>query len=292
VKGAVVVNTSQMPSTATPPVKLGRVRTLPAPGPGQFGPDHTVVEVIRPGEWSDADPFILLMDDRVDGRLMAGPHPHAGFETVTFIVQGDLPAEHRDGGALAAGDVEWTTAGSGIIHGPDAPLEGQLRVLQLWLTLPRSERWTEPDHQIVRGSEAPIRREAGVEARLYSGRTGALVSPTRNRVPVTLMDVKLEAGAAFTHLVPASHNGFLYVLAGEPLVGGQRLAPGQVGWLEPARDAETALLIASDQRSRVLFYSGERQDVPITWYGPFIGDTRDDIARSFERYRAGLFRRV
>ncbi|WP_224244863.1 pirin family protein [Hyalangium gracile] len=277
--------------------KLARVRTLPAPSPGQFGPAHTAIEVIRPHEWEDADPFILLMDDRLDGRLVAGPHPHAGFETVTFLVDGTMPAEHQREGALAAGDVEWTTAGSGIVHGPDAPIEGRMRVLQLWLTLPQAQRWTEPDHQFIRRDAALVRREPGAEVRLYSGATGSLVSPTRNRVPVTLVDVHVQPGAEVTQLLPASHNGFLYVLEGEARIGidAQPLRPGQVGWLDRVMgDGETALRIANAgaEPLRVLLYTGQRQNIPLAWYGPFIGDTRADIVRSFERYQAGTFLRV
>jgi len=279
------------------PRRLSRVRTLPPPSRGQFGPDHTAIEVIRPDEWQEADPFILLMDDRVNGRMMAGPHPHAGFETVTFIVDGQFPSEHREGGALSMGDVEWTTAGSGIVHGPDAPIEGRIRVLQLWLTLPRADRWTEPDHQIIRRSEALVRREPGVEAHLLSGRTGTLDSPTRNRVPVTLLDVRLAPGAVVTHRVPGSHNGFLYPLEGEVRIGPEARAVtvGQIGWLESVEgDEETTLTIANEggTPARVLLYTGLRQEVSIAWYGPFIGDTSADIVRSMERYQSGSFRRV
>ncbi len=283
--------------SATIKRKLGRVRTLPPPAPGQFGPAHQVVEVITPDEWREADPFILLMDDRLDGRLQAGPHPHAGFETVTFLVDGSMPAEHQSGGGLRPGDVEWTTAGSGIVHGPAAPIEGRMRGLQLWLTLPRAERWTAPDHQFIRRDEALVRRAPGVEVRLYSGASGRLVSPTRNRVPVTLVDARLEPNAETIERVPAAHNGFLYVLEGEARVGAdaQPLAVGQVGWLDrPSGDGETTLRIANEGSSplRVLFYAGARQDVPIAWYGPFIGDTRADIMRSFERYQSGTFVRI
>lgn len=286
----------------TPPLHppqrtLARVRMLLPPAPGQFGDNHTVVEVIRPDEWAQADPFILLMDDRIDGRPAVGPHPHAGFETVTFLVDGSLPAEHRGSSGLQAGDVEWTTAGSGIVHGPDSPGEVRMRALQLWLTLPRESRWTEPDHQLIRREDALVRQEPGVEVRLYSGVTGALVSPTRNRVPVTLADVRLTPGAQVAQGVPASHNGFLYVLEGEARIGpeAQPLAPGQVGWLDRVEGrAGTVLRIsnAGAQPLRVLLFTGQRQDTPIAWYGPFVGDTRADLVRSFERFKAGQFRRV
>ncbi len=284
-------------TTTIPDRTLRRIRTLPPASRGQFGPDHTAIEVITPDEWRDADPFILLMDDRLDGRLQAGPHPHAGFETVSFLVHGDIASENESGRRLAPGDVEWTTAGSGIVHGPDRPIVGRFRLLQLWLTLPKADRWTKPDHQLVRRDDVPVRREAGVEVRLYSGATGSFTSSTRNRVPVTLIDVRLEPGKDVTQQLPASYNGFLYVLEGEAQIGndGQRLVPGQVGWLDLVEgDAETTLRIAnaSDRPLRVLVYAGQRQDTPITWYGPFIGDTRADIARSFERYQAGTFLRV
>jgi quercetin 2,3-dioxygenase len=277
--------------------RLGRIRSLPPAKPGQFGPDHTVVEVIRPEEWEDADPFILLMDDRVDGRLMAGPHPHAGFETVTFMVEGELPPEQHGAATLESGDVEWTTAGSGIVHGPDEPIEGRLRVLQLWLTLPKAQRWTEPDHQLIRRKDALVRRDRGVEATLYSGSSGALESPTRNRVPVTLIDLTLAPGAELAQQVPPDHNGFLYVLDGEARVGPDRraLVPGQVGWLERAPDPGATTLLLSNHAAlpaRLLLYTGQRQNDRITSYGPFIGDSRADIVRSFERYQSGAFLRV
>lgn len=279
----------------TTPRRVREVRTLPPPARGQFGPHHQAIEVIRPQEWTSADPFILLMDDRADGLLEAGPHPHAGFETVTFVVDGSIGAETQGGGALSAGDVEWTTAGSGIVHGPETPIDGKMRVLQLWLTLPRADRWTDPDHQVIRRDEALVRREPGVELRLYSGRSADLVSPTRNRVPVILADVTLQPGAHLAQEIPAAHTGFLYVLDGSLDAGGAKIREGQIAWLEKAEgDAPTALEFANkgERPARVLLYTGQRQDISISWYGPFIGDTQQDIVRSFERYRAGTFQRV
>jgi quercetin 2,3-dioxygenase len=272
---------------------LARVVQLPPPSRGQFGPNHTVVEVLRPDSWADQDPFILLMDDRLDGRLMAGPHPHAGFETVTFPLEGGMESEGGEG-HLRPGDVEWTTAGSGIVHGPERPIDGRFRLLQLWLTLPRRDRWTKPDNQIIPGDAIPVRREPGVEVRLYSGSTGTLVSATRNRVPVTLLDVRLAPGARVDQSLPGTYNGFLYVLTGEITVGSERLRPTQVGWLDrPTDPGESVLTLGNEgtEPARVLLYAGERQEVPIVSYGPFIGDTREDIVRSFERYKSGTFQR-
>lgn len=302
-----------MPS---PVRSLARVVQLPPAGPGQFGADHTVVQVIDPQGWAEQDPFILLMDDRVDGLLRAGPHPHAGFETVTFPVEGGMESE-GGAGRLRPGDVEWTTAGSGIVHGPDRPISGRFRILQLWLTLPSKQRWTEPDNQIIPGDSAPVRREPGVTVRLYSGTTGALSSPTRNRVPVTLVDVQLDPGARVEQRLPNDHNGFLYVLEGQARVGADRtpLIPSQVGWLNrPAPEGDGTLAVEDGtlgvedgtlavedgtlaiendgaEPLRLLLYAGQRQNVPLVSYGPFIGETREDIARSIERYQTGTFRR-
>ena len=274
--------------------KLARVINLPPPKTGQFGPAHKVVEVIRPDQWADADPFILLMDDRLEGKLIGGPHPHAGFETVSLLLQGDIGSESGTGW-LKPGDAEWTTAGKGIIHGSSG-IEGSMRLLQLWVTLPKKDRWTDPDHQMIPLADVPVRESPGAKIMLYSGTTGTLRSPTRNRVPITLVDVHLEPGAAIDQEVPRSYNGFLYVLEGEARVGADErpLTTSQVGWLDrPEGEGAGALRIANEghEKLRVLLYSGERQNVPITSYGPFIGDTREDIVRSIEGYQAGLFRR-
>jgi redox-sensitive bicupin YhaK (pirin superfamily) len=273
---------------------LRRIVDLPPPKGGQFGPDHTVVEVIRPGEWAESDPFILLMDDRLDGKLEAGPHPHAGFETVSYLVHGDIGQESGLG-RLGPGDVEWTTAGSGMIHGGSAVgVQGRMRLLQLWLTLPSASRWTTPDHQLIPSSAALVRREPGAEVRLYSGQTGALRSATRNHVPVTLVNLRLDPAASITQALPAAFNGFFYVLSGEATIGddAQQLRPGQVGWLDRpvvSGDSEIQIANRSEQALEVLLYAGEPQKVELVSYGPFIGETRDDIVRSIERYRGGTF---
>lgn len=274
---------------------LARVVQLPPAAPGQFGADHTVVEVIKPQSWAEQDPFILLMDDRVDGLLRAGPHPHAGFETVTFPVEGGMESE-GGAGRLRPGDVEWTTAGSGIVHGPARPISGRFRILQLWLTLPAAKRWTEPDNQIIPWDGAPVRREPGAEVRLYSGTSGELSSPTRNRVPVTLVDVRLEPGARVEQALPNDHNGFLYVLEGEARIGAERTPLGlsQVGWLDrPSPEGVGTLTLMNEgpEPLRLLLYAGQRQNVPIVSYGPFIGGSKEDIVASIERYQTGTFRR-
>ncbi|NOK13046.1 pirin family protein [Corallococcus exercitus] len=270
--------------------RLERIIDLPEPAPGQFGPAHTVVPVISPEDYARSDPFILLMDDRIDGQPIGGPHPHAGFETVTLVVKGGMT---HDSGRLGEGDVQWMTAGSGVIHGEG--LEGgmsQARILQLWLTLPKAQRWVPAGFQDLSYAELPVRREPGVEVRLYSGSSGTVRSATKNYVPVTLAELQLEPGASIAQDLPASYNGFFLVLEGEVAVGPDRrvLKPGQVGWLDrPVSGGDSIVHVTGTTRARVLLYAGQPQRDPLVSHGPFIGDTQADILRSIEGYRAGRF---
>ena len=161
---------------------LSRRVMTPPEAPGFAGPGHTAVEVLRPTALDRTDPFVLLMDDRIDfgsGRQIGGAHPHAGLETVTLVLDGSI--EDRDEGVVSAGDAIWMTAGRGIIHNEHVNAQGYVRVLQLWIGLPRQLRDTEPRFELIPFATLPIRREPGVEARLYSGSSGALSSPPSAR---------------------------------------------------------------------------------------------------------------
>jgi hypothetical protein len=269
--------------------RLERVIDLPEPMPGQFGPAHTVVPVIPPGEYALSDPFIVLMDDRIDGQPIGGPHPHAGFETVTLVVKGEMV---HDSGRLGERDVQWMTAGSGVIHGEGMERAGQARILQLWLTLPKAQRWVPAGYQDIAYAELPVRRGAGVEVRLYSGSSGGVRSETKNYVPVTFAEFLFEPGATIEQDLPSSYNGFFYVLEGEIAVGpdARALRPGQVGWLNrPVAGGDSSIRITGTTRARALLYAGQPQGDPLISYGPFIGDTREDILRVMNEYRSGRY---
>jgi quercetin 2,3-dioxygenase len=269
--------------------RLERVIVLPAPTRGQFGPAHTVVPVISQEQYAWSDPFILLMDDRFDGQPVGGPHPHAGFETVTLVVKGEMV---HDGGRLGERDVQWMTAGSGVVHGEGLENAGQGRVLQLWLTLPKAQRWAPASYQDISYAQLPVRREPGVEVRLYSGSSGGVRSDTKNYVPVTFAEFLFEPGGTIEQDLPASHNGFFYVLEGEIAVGpdAKALRPGQVGWLDlPAAGGDSSVRITGTTRARALLYAGQPQGDPLVSYGPFIGDTEADILRVMGEYRSGRY---
>lgn len=269
-----------------------RTVTVPAPSRGFAGPFHSAIEVVKPDALPASDPFVLLMDDRLDVReptQVGGPHPHAGLETVTLVLEGTL--SDRDEGELSTGDAVWMSAGRGIIHSESIEVTGHSRVLQLWVRLPASARGTAPRFEMIRKASLPIRREPGVEVRLYSGTTGTLRSPTLNHVPVTLADFVLEEGAVVEQELPASYNGFVYVLEGEVGVGDLTLGKGQVGWLNRP-DGNGASTLRLRGPGRAVLYAGEPQHEPIIQHGPFVAESEQDVARLFHEFHAGQFVRL
>lgn len=278
---------------------IGRVVTTAPPVPGFIGDGHTAVTVVDAKEFERNDPFIALMDDRIDlepGKEAGGAHPHGGFETVTFVVEGKL--RDRDEGTLETGDVLWMTAGSGVIHNENVVPLGKSRILQLWLTLPQSARWTAPRFEHIARDAAPVRREPGVEARIYSGSSGSVRATAHNYVPVTLIDLRLHPHARFEQQLPDSYNGFIYVLGGDVFVGrsGTHLTAGQVGWLAEAEpgvsNAAPVHITAGREGARIVLYAGERQGVPIVQHGPFVGESRADIVRLSRLYPEGKMPRI
>jgi len=274
---------------------ISRVVNVPPAAPGFVGRGHLAAPVVSPENFEMNDPFILLMDDHLDigDRPVGGPHPHAGFETVTLILDGAI-FDRDEGGTLNAGEVQWMTAGSGIIHSEDVRTKGKVRLLQLWLTLPKNKRWIAPGFQAINVNAVPVRHELGAEIQVYSGSSGELQSGTRNHVPVTMVEINLEPHASAEQDVPTSYNGFAFVIDGSVQIGDTVLNTGQVGWLDRPTDNGTSLLrvVAGKSGARLILYAGQPQGDPIVSYGPFIGDSKQDIARLFAEYQAGRFPRL
>jgi quercetin 2,3-dioxygenase len=274
---------------------ISRVVNVPPVAPGFVGPGHLAAPVVSPENFEMNDPFILLMDDHLDigDRPVGGPHPHAGFETVTLILDGAI-FDRDEGGTLNAGEVQWMTAGSGIIHSEDVRTKGKVRLLQLWLTLPKNKRWIAPGFQTINVNAVPVRHELGAEIQVYSGSSGGLHSGTRNQVPVIMVEINLEPHASAEQDIPTSYNGFAFVIDGSVQIGDTVLNTGQVGWLDrPTDNGRSMLRVATDESgARVILYAGQPQGDPIVSYGPFIGDSKQDIARLFAEYQAGMFPRL
>lgn len=274
---------------------ISRVVNVPPVAPGFVGPGHLAAPVVSAENFEMTDPFIVLMDDHFDigNRPVGGPHPHAGFETVTLILDGAI-YDRDEGGTLNAGEVQWMTAGSGVIHNEDVKTKGKVRLLQLWLTLPKNERWTTPDFQVIHSGSIPVRHEPGAEIRVYSGSSGSLRSDTRNHVPVTMTEIRVEPNAAAEQEVPTSYNGFVFVVDGSAQIGETVLNTGQVGWLDRPSGNATGIVtvVAGEFGARLILYAGQPQGDPIVSHGPFIGDSKQDIARLFAEYQAGSFPRL
>ena len=274
---------------------ISRVVNVPPAAPGFVGPGHLAAPVVSPEDFEMNDPFILLMDDHLDigDRPVGGPHPHAGFETVTLILDGAI-FDRDEGGTLNAGEVQWMTAGSGIIHSEDVRTRGKVRLLQLWLTLPKNKRWIAPGFQTIDANEVPVHREKGAEIRVYSGSSAGLQSGTRNHVSVTMVEINLERNASTELDIPASYNGFAFVIDGSVRIGDTELNTGQVGWLDRPPDNGTSVVrvFADESGARLILYAGQPQGDPIMSYGPFVGDSKQDIARLFAEYQAGKFPRL
>jgi quercetin 2,3-dioxygenase len=277
--------------------RIARVVNVPPLAPGFAGAGHTAAPVISMEEFAQTDPFIALMDDHLDmgARQVGGAHPHAGFETVTLLLDGTIH-DPDEGGLIHAGEVQWMTAGRGIIHGENARALGKVRLLQLWLTLPKADRWTAPGFQDLHVDRVPVRREPGVDVRVYSGASGGVQAPTRNHVPVTIVEMTMKPRASIEQDLPATYNGFAFVVDGSVRVGEDAtpLGRNQVGWLDRLRGESGSILrlAAQEEGARLVLYAGQPQGTPIVAQGPFIGDTVDDIKRSYQEYREGRFPRM
>ena len=274
--------------------KLVRIES-PKSQPGFLGAGHMARPVIT-GSYSDSDPFILLMDDMLDKKNdepVGGPHPHAGFETVSYLLEGEIGDDEYK---MNAGDFQIMTAGSGIVHTETIDKIARMRLLQLWVTLPKKDRWAKPRIQHLPLEHVPAESKNGVSIRLYSGKLNGLQSPVQNYVPMMVADIALEGGVSTTQLIPANYNTFLYVLHGSVKVGedARELTEAQVGWLNlfASTDDSELILSAGEGGVRFVLYGGQPTGENIVSHGPFIGDTNEDILRLYHDYRQGDLKHI
>lgn len=248
--------------------------------------------LLMPGRWEEHDPFLLCSEDRFHRPGGFEPHPHRGFETVTLVLDGQL--EHADSrgnaGVLGPGDVQWMTAGSGVVHSEMPHGASHVHTLQLWLNLPPAEKLIEPGYQDLRASDVPVHRGGGVVTRIISGRQSGSTGPARNHVPALVLEVRAEAGAFWAIDVPGGDNGFVYLLAGEGRFGsGARHAEdGQVVWMDPAEEA-ALFPIRADTALHLFVASGPPIRAPVVAHGPFVMNTREQILEAVRDYQAGRF---
>ena len=263
--------------------------------PGFLGRGHIARPVIQ-RSFSESDPFIMLMDDMLDKQddePAGGPHPHAGFETVSLLLEGEIG---DDAHKMKAGDFQMMTAGSGVIHTETIDKRTRLRLLQLWLNLPKKNRQATPRVQDIRLEHVPQLSKDGVSIKLYSGSLAGLTSPIQNYVPMIVADISIEAGVTTRQQIPANFNTFLYVLKGSVKIGEEEkeLAQDQVGWLDIFGDSAPAqlLLKAGKEGVRFVLYAAKPTGEAIVSHGPFIADSNEDIARLYREYRQGQMKHI
>ncbi len=267
----------------------------PAVHAGFLGAGHLARPVIQ-GNFVDTDPFIMLMDDMLDKKTdepVGGPHPHAGFETITLMLEGEMGDEAH---TMKGGDLQMMTAGSGVIHTETIEKKMSMRLLQLWLTLPKNYRWTKPRVQDISLNHVPKTSVQGAEIKLYSGSLAGICSPLQNYTPVIIADIQMKRKASTVLNLPASYTTFLYMIQGSVKVGEEKkvLDQEQVGWLNRSKEEmESELnLEAGGDGARFIIYSGQPQGVQIVSHGPFIGDTQGDISRLYHEFRAGRMKHI
>lgn len=265
----------------------------PGEAPGRV-PGHRARRLIEGDDPGFSDPFLVMAEDWMP-RGAFPRHPHRGIETVTYVINGAV--EHFDSaghsGRLGPGDVQWMTAGRGVLHEENAPEGVVAHTLQIWVNLPSAAKMIEPRYQNLIGADMPVRREPGVEARVFSGRSGDVVSDTANHAPVTMIDAQIAPGATFTQDMPGADNGFLFVIQGSVAVGSADtlVDGGSLAWLtrSDATAGSRVTLTATTTPARVLILSGRPIAEPVVFGGPFVMNSQEEIRQAFADYKAGLF---
>jgi quercetin 2,3-dioxygenase len=253
------------------------------------------------GDAGAASPFLLLdyaspMEfASTTRRRGVGPHPHRGFETVTIALQGSV--EHRDSaghhGTIGRGDVQWMTAASGVVHEEHhgaafARSGGTFEMVQLWVNLPARHKMSPPRYQDLAAAEIPVVAlpHAAGTLRVIAGAFGSARGPAQTFTPLALWDVELMAGATVNLAIPAGHTALILGLRGEVRLEGDAaiVSPSQLAYL--SRDG-SGIRLATRDGARALVLSGEPIDEPVVGYGPFVMNTREEIARAIDDYQSG-----
>jgi quercetin 2,3-dioxygenase len=251
-------------------------------------------------ELSEFDPFLLLdqmgpMDLAPGAARGFPPHPHRGFETVTYLLSGEM--QHCDSwgnrGILRAGDVQWMTAGSGLVHS-ELPGEGLVRDggrllgFQLWINLPRKDKMIAPRYQDTTSERIPVAEAQGgaVRVKVIAGESLGTKGVIETRIPILYLHAWLAPGAAFEQPVPATSNAFAFVVEGGGEFGGAHAGASQVALFGRGSGPVTVRNTGKDALSFLLI-AGEPISEPVARYGPFVMNTREEVLQAVDDYREG-----
>lgn len=249
----------------------------------------------------DFDPFLLLDEmgpvDYAPGQAKGAPdHPHRGFETVTYMLEGSFA--HRDSaghaGVLRPGDVQWMTAGSGVVHSemPDpafAQAGGRVHGLQLWVNLPRQDKMIAPRYQEIPSERIPTATtsDGKVSVKVIAGEALGVKAAIETRTPILYQHFTLEPGASIVQPVPRAFRVFAYALSGTGRYGDEQREIGAQRMVMFADDGDALTLAAGADRLDVLLIGGAPLNEPIVRHGPFVMNTEDEIRQAIVDYQAG-----
>jgi len=245
------------------------------------------------------DPFLLLDDfhsDNPDDYIAGFPrHPHRGIETVTYMIEGNV--EHQDSignhGIIKSGDIQWMTAGSGIIHSEmPAQVNGLLWGFQLWVNLPATNKMMRPRYQDIPAAKVPeITINNGIKIRILVGEINGINGPVQDIVTnPEYIDVTIPANTKFEHEVEKDYTAFAYCFEGKGYFEPNKEQLVSKEHLVIFREGESVQIVASEnEHVRFLLVSGKPIKEPVAWYGPIVMNTQEEIRIAFEEYHNGTF---
>ena len=256
------------------------------------GAGVNLTRIIGSPELNMLDPFLLLDEfgsDNPDDYIAGFPsHPHRGFETITYMLNGKW--QHKDSagneGKLGEGSVQWMTAGRGIVHS-EMPIQtdGLARGFQLWLNLPKEKKMIEPAYQDIESEQIPIVKEKAGTVKVISGNFHGTVGPGQSHTPVLILDIQLLENSELTIPLTDGWNVFSFIYEGD-VFAGQKLSKGQLAVYEKDGDVDFK---TKDSKAGIFFAAGEPLNEPVARGGPFVMNTRGEVLKAFSDYQEGKF---
>jgi len=237
------------------------------------------------------DPFLLLDEFRVKNPAGFPDHPHRGFETVTYMVRGGFAHEDFVGhkGVIGPGDLQWMTAGRGIVHAEMPVGDGENTGLQLWVNLAAKDKMVPPAYQELKDADIPKPERDGVKVTVIAGTSLGVTSPVYTRTPTMYLNVEMAPGSVFQQDIPAGWNAFVYVLEGEALFGPDddvTIGPAHNTLLLSNEPGQTGVSIRAAVPTRFVLIGGRPIGEPIVQHGTFVMNTREDIMKAMMDYHA------
>ena len=253
--------------------------------------------ILPAGQWEKFDPFLLMAEDWFK-RGAFSDHPHRGFQTITYVVDGRL--EHIDNaggrGILEPGDVQYMNAGKGARHAEEGVDDDIAHTLQLWLNLPSNLKNSDPFYKDVYAEQAPVSEFDGGKVKVFAGNIAGVEGPMNSLVSITMSEISLEEGKTYKHQIPETHNAFLYVLSGEMAFGEEEVTLQKNGvatlsFVENGdkNKASELTIKAKSRRCKLLVYSGEPFRENVVAYGPFVMNSMEEIQQAYRDYHEGKF---